>query len=214
MLRTTLLLAASCLAAMASPASASTIFTQDFSAGLGSKESVSSNVTGSWGVHSGYLGHSATYSPNERSLYVADLGLQNYSDVSFSFDLTEYTERSYDYVTWFTGHYDAAGTLVFNTFGQIVQGYGLGTGSYAFSLAALERDQLFGFRFTSDHAIQYAGVQIDNLRINGTATGAPVDGPVVPAVPEPATWAMMILGFAMVGAMARRRSGFADRVTA
>ncbi len=214
MLRITPLLTASVLASAATPASAAAIFSQDFSRGLGSKESVVSNVAGSWGVHNGYLGHSAEYSPNERSLYIADLGLNAYENIDFTFDLTEYTERSYDYVTWFTGHYNAAGTLVFNTFGQITQGYGTGSGSYKFSLAALERDQLFGFRFTSDHAIQYAGVQIDNLQINGTRSGPPIDLPSTPAVPEPATWAMMIVGFALVGGMVRRRSGSADCVTA
>jgi len=39
-----------------------------------------------------------------------------------------------------------------------------------------------------------AGVQIDNLALEGVA-----------AVPEPATWAMMILGFGGVGATLRRR---------
>jgi len=39
-----------------------------------------------------------------------------------------------------------------------------------------------------------AGVQIDNLALEGVA-----------AVPEPATWAMMILGFGGVGATIRRR---------
>lgn len=214
MLRLTLSLALAALALTASPASAATILSQDFSNGLGAKESVSSNVASSWGVHAGFLGHNGTYSPNERSLYIADLGLTNYDNVSFSFDLTEYTERSYDYVTWFTGHYDAAGRLVFNTLGQIIQGYGTGSGAYKFNLAAIERDQLFGFRFTSDHAIQYAGVQIDNLRVSGTAIGTPGDPPVIPAVPEPATWATMILGFAMIGGMARRRRGIARLVTA
>lgn len=214
MIRLTLSLVLGALAITAVPASAATILSQDFSAGLGAKESVSANVASSWGVHSGFLGHNGVYSPNERSLYVADLGLTDYNDVSFSFDLTEYTERSYDYVTWFTGHYDAAGRLVFNTLGQIIQGYGTGSGSYTFKLAAIERDQLFGFRFTSDHAIQFAGVQIDNLRVSGTAIGSPGDTPVIPAVPEPATWATMILGFAMIGGMARRRRGVARLVTA
>lgn len=38
---------------------------------------------------------------------------------------------------------------------------------------------------------------INNLTLNGTLD--------LPAVPEPATWAMMILGFGMVGALGRRR---------
>jgi hypothetical protein len=33
-----------------------------------------------------------------------------------------------------------------------------------------------------------------------------VDEPIVSGVPEPATWAMMILGFAGIGAALRRRN--------
>lgn len=41
-----------------------------------------------------------------------------------------------------------------------------------------------------------------------TAFGPALDGVSVAAVPEPATWAMMIFGFGLVGAaMRRRRSG-------
>lgn len=40
-----------------------------------------------------------------------------------------------------------------------------------------------------------AGVQIDNMALEGSVT----------AVPEPATWAMMILGFAGVGSVVRTR---------
>jgi hypothetical protein len=51
-------------------------------------------------------------------------------------------------------------------------------------------------------------------------TGAFVNGQisaqlhVTPAVPEPATWAMMILGFALVGALAYRRSRSVKSVAA
>lgn len=51
------------------------------------------------------------------------------------------------------------------------------------------------------------GVDVGVLLQNGTyATGAIASGdPVVTAVPEPATWAMMVFGFAGVGFMAYRR---------
>lgn len=54
----------------------------------------------------------------------------------------------------------------------------------------LNKTGLKAFLYYSD-----AGVQIDNLALEGT----------IAAVPEPATWAMMILGFGGVGATLRRR---------
>lgn len=42
---------------------------------------------------------------------------------------------------------------------------------------------------------------------NNSTFNVQVTRAVVPGVPEPATWAMMLLGFAAVGAASRRRSG-------
>jgi hypothetical protein len=47
------------------------------------------------------------------------------------------------------------------------------------------------------------GFRLDGLTVNYTA--APGGGSVPAAVPEPATWAMMLLGFGLVGAAMRRR---------
>ncbi len=44
-------------------------------------------------------------------------------------------------------------------------------------------------------------VVIDQVYIIASDTG----GPVIPAIPEPATWAMLIAGFGLVGAAMRRR---------
>lgn len=62
----------------------------------------------------------------------------------------------------------------------------------------------FGFRWVdvdttgSDH-----GVAIDNLSIGATLA------PVAPGVPEPSTWALLILGFGAVGGALRRRRALA-----
>lgn len=45
----------------------------------------------------------------------------------------------------------------------------------------------------------------DLVRLSNGATGSVAAGTFTPAVPEPSTWAMMILGFAGVGFMAYRR---------
>jgi hypothetical protein len=51
-----------------------------------------------------------------------------------------------------------------------------------------------------------AGGSLINAHVNTTLTNlAPFDPTVTSAVPEPSTWAMMILGFAGIGFMAYRR---------
>ena len=71
--------------------------------------------------------------------------------------------------------------------GGTISGLTLGTG------------QTLGFRWVDlDSTGGDQGLAIDNLSITSTATAA---------VPEPATWAMMIVGFGLVGGVLRRRAG-------
>jgi len=61
----------------------------------------------------------------------------------------------------------------------------------------------FGFRWTDSDAVgSDSALAIDNLNIMAAVTGA---GTPAPAVPEPATWGMMVLGLGMAGAALRRR---------
>jgi hypothetical protein len=89
-----------------------------------------------------------------------------------------------------------------------------------------------GFAFTTDNAVgfdisgrtgvAYANIDsllwtIDLMSGAGTSVGIIGSGPVrsiatAGVIPEPATWAMLIAGFGLVGAAARRRTG--DAVTA
>lgn len=57
-------------------------------------------------------------------------------------------------------------------------------------------DGRFGFYNYSQAGVTYAGIQDDVL--------PPVE-PGVPGVPEPTTWAMLILGFGLTGSLLRRR---------
>jgi len=77
------------------------------------------------------------------------------------------------------------------------------TGTAAFA------DQLLGIRFRQvfDPAGgQTKQVNFDNVRLTATPSA-------VAAVPEPATWAMMLVGFGAVGGTMRRRNARRTRVT-
>jgi len=78
-----------------------------------------------------------------------------------------------------------------------------------------------GVRFNAGAATNIAFFHQDNVapdiyRINGNGTisafGTATTSPATSAVPEPATWALMIVGFAMVGGALRRRHKAAARV--
>jgi len=50
--------------------------------------------------------------------------------------------------------------------------------------------------------------KVKGVRLSSTSNAFETDNFAVNAVPEPATWALMLLGFGMVGFGMRRRSGF------
>lgn len=63
--------------------------------------------------------------------------------------------------------------------------------------------------------VRFAGGQaITSVRFRSEGVAFEFDDIAVTAVPEPATWGLMIAGFAMVGAAARRRNANARIVTA
>lgn len=74
------------------------------------------------------------------------------------------------------------------------------TGEIA-GLAVFDLSQFAGqkvnlrFQFQSDFAAFKPGVRLDNIKVTGQPVGA---------VPEPATWALLIGGFGMAGAALRR----------
>ena len=62
-----------------------------------------------------------------------------------------------------------------------------------------ETSPIYGLQFDSSHP----AFEVDNIGFYGSAI--PQLSGLVPSVPEPATWAMMLAGFGMVGAAMRKR---------
>jgi len=194
------------LTAGAAQAATVTVFSQDFSGALGADETVS----GQFQTANGYLGHNPAqgYAPNERSYYEVTLDLTELETVFMSFDWNAVTEKGFDgwnvmatttVFTPFQRPLDAT-TPIYNGDYGFGRGFtGSGSGSSVIDLSAFAGQvATVRFNFFADYAAQFAGVQFDNIRVYGDE----VDGA---AVPEPATWAMMILGFAGVGASLRSR---------
>ena len=95
-----------------------------------------------------------------------------------------------------------------------IGGENFGTGYSTYSLSALQflNGSIWDITFSS--AVD--GNQISLMTtaqyaftngISGTSSSGTITSELAPAVPEPSTWAMMILGFCGVGFMAYRRKG-------
>ena len=212
------LLACALLAATAADA-ATTIFSQDFSGGLGANESVS----GRFSVANGQMGHANNYFNNEYSYYQISLDLTNYTSATMQFDFSidsEYLFDGFNVLASTAGVFDAKTDLLMSddpNFYSKVNGNFKRLGDYAahgkmagkptFDLSQFAGQTVnLRFQFQSDQFAFKPGVRMDNLKITGNAIGA--------GVPEPATWALMIGGFGLAGASLRRSRQTALRIRA
>jgi hypothetical protein len=99
----------------------------------------------------------------------------------------------------------AIGSIGNLDFGLVELRSGLGTGGSVVASYTNGGD-VNGFETTNLGALQL-GAGFYTIVVNGTVVGAPAryDGNITfAAVPEPATWAMMVGGFGLLGAAARR----------
>ncbi|WP_293680169.1 choice-of-anchor C family protein [uncultured Phenylobacterium sp.] len=84
----------------------------------------------------------------------------------------------------------------------------IGTANYSLTAPNSLSNMLWqdrGFAFTADSSSTLISFTSGNNTGN-CCWGAAIDNVAVNAVPEPATWAMMIVGFGAAGSMIRRRS--------
>jgi hypothetical protein len=208
----TLLAATTAAFALAGSAKASVIFSQDFSSGLTSAESVG----GRFVVSDGVVGHVGGYLNNESSFYQVRLDLSQLSDALFTFDWTSHTEINWDGwnvlvapvgTAFDPAHPFTGSPSVYNRFVSALGApgmTGIDTGKASFNLAPFLGQQVdLRIQFASDFSNVGRGVAFDNLVLTGTQIP-------VSAVPEPGTWALMITGVGLAGAALRRRHRLAE----
>lgn len=125
--------------------------------------------------------------------------------LKFTFDpVVHYTTETFSgSVTFNDGNGDAPIVLTYST-GALTSGSG--TLSHLFTTSGFSYDPgiyigSFSYSFTPSYAATpgHRGFSLAPI------AGGPTDFAAVTAVPEPATWAMMLLGFAGVGFLAYRR---------
>lgn len=206
------LAAAAAAVLISGPAQAAEIFFQTFTKGLGANEQVS----GKFGVANGKVGHVNGYPNFDYSYYQLSLDLADYTDALLTFDYEIQSEFRYDAFNVLASN-DGTFSWQNNLISPITLGFyaplgnsqanvgptglsGIQKGTVLFDLSQFAGQSIdLRFQFQSDFFANGKGVQLDNLIVTGT----PVPG--TGAVPEPATWAMMILGFYGAGSVLRRR---------
>jgi len=209
-MKTSIVLAAVAASAlMTGAAEAATIFSQNFNAGLGANESIGGKFSAGGGV----VGHQVAYTNNEYSFYQVRLDLTKATDVLLAFDydiVSEYGYDAFNLAFSTTGVFGPGAMLTpvstdqyYNLSGRAAtlmggKGFsGTQSGRAAYDLSALAGQVVdIRFQFASDYAAMGRGVKFDNLLVTGN---------VPSAVPEPATWAMMIMGFGLAGTAIRSR---------
>ena len=212
-MRKRIVLAALAASAMAGQAEAATIYFQDFSNGLNASEQVGGNFSAAGGS----VGHKGAYKNNEYSFYQTRLDLTEVADAVLSFDFDIESEWAYDVLNLVvvSGEALPLGPVLYPTdSGLYYAASGRaktllgphGMSGQASGVAAFDLSSFYGqvvdirFQFASDYAAIAARVDIDNVRLTGTLPSA---------VPEPATWAMMIAGFSLAGGAIRKRRRWA-----
>lgn len=145
-------------------------------------------------VGQGGYGLGANGSFGGSAVYIGVDSGTGYAQITFSSAQTQF----YGYWNYAPGFGDNATISTLDSAGNVLQSFDLTAlapistpgGFNAFEFRGIDgTDQFYGVRFGGNYILLAA-----------TATGDPTGG-----VPEAATWAMLIAGFGLVGAVARRR---------
>ena len=205
-----LLAAIAASALTAGHAQAAVIYSQNFEGGLNANELVG----GDFGVSGGTVGHQSYYYPsNDYSYYQVRLDLTQATDAMLRFNFKIHSESSWDALglTWATNRVFSAANALNPTVPELygtLQGsarellgprglYGMSEGVATFDISHLVGQVVdIRFHFASDGGVTGLGVDLDNISVTGNLASA---------VPEPATWAMMITGFGLAGGAIRSR---------
>lgn len=217
-MRTILAAAATMASVIAMPASAATVMTT-----LGSEASFAP-TTGTLIDFDNALptGFTYTYSGNPLGGIVSGDSTNNYAQPAFS-DGSRYlavlpvntaqagfatlqSTLSFESVSFFLGSIDSFNSVsLLNAAGGVIQSF---TGS-DFTVPADGNQDIPSTNRRVTLSVAPGEARIAGIRFGSTVNALEVDN-VVFAVPEPASWALMLLGFGMVGAATRYRRRKSD----
>ncbi|WP_233150931.1 PEPxxWA-CTERM sorting domain-containing protein [Sphingomonas mollis] len=206
-MRSTFILAATAAAVLAMPASAAVVMTTP-----GSAAAFAPPAGTLVNFNSGTVSAPFTYTTTGTAGIVSGDSTNNYAEPAFS-DGTRYlavqgggtatlqSALSFESVSFFLGSIDTFNTVsLLNAAGNVIQSF---TGS-DFIVPANGNQDLPSTNRRVTLVVTPSEQRIAGVRFSSGVNALEVDN-VVFAVPEPTTWALMLLGFGMVGAATRYR---------
>jgi hypothetical protein len=216
------LVAASALALLASPANAAANIT--FTTGVGALPSTIgspnfSQTFGSGAVNgTSFIAGAGETVTGTVNLYSSDVSGQAIGPVNKTDNFLSILNGSYEItfssgmraVTFLIGGLDSYNSVVLNFVGG---GSQILNGREIIGLSNVGAPTNSGESGLVRYDFAPAGPAVSSIVFGSTQAAFEIDD-VVAAVPEPATWLMMILGFGLVGAGLRRRRGVSNLATA
>lgn len=156
------------------------------------------SVTG-WTVGGGGVDYIGTYWQAADGIRSIDLSLGSNGSISQTFDTL--SGVLYNVRFFLSGNPDGPPIIKLAN----VQASGNALANYTFDRTGNSRPNMLWRPYTYQFTATGTSTTLTFAGASGTAFGAALDNVSVAAVPEAATWAMMITGFGLIGFSARRR---------